>query len=95
MGFAGDGDAGEAAAHSGGKRTASTDHTPPVPRSAEARNDFTRGIRQSDERHRMTSTLARSGAAIGGSVGVTVAVIAVGLLIFAVVSLRRRSRGDK
>ncbi|MET8457627.1 hypothetical protein [Streptomyces parvulus] len=42
----------------------------------------------------MTSTLARSGAAIGGSVGVTVAVIAVGLLIFAVVSLRR-SRGDK
>ncbi|MGW4953954.1 hypothetical protein [Streptomyces parvulus] len=43
----------------------------------------------------MTSTLARSGAAIGGSVGVTVAVIAVGLLIFAAVSLRRRSRGDK
>lgn len=38
---------------------------------------------------------AHSGAAIGGSVGVTVAVIAVGLLIFAVVSLRRRSRDDK
>lgn len=43
----------------------------------------------------MSATLARSGAAVGGSAGVTVAVIIVALLVFAIIALRRRGRSGK
>lgn len=36
--------------------------------------------------------LARSGAAVGRSVGVTVVLVAVGILVYAVVTLRKRGR---
>ena len=43
----------------------------------------------------MSLQLARSGAAVGGSVGATIAIIIIGLLIFAILTLRRRRRGGK